>query len=279
MGLQQDRLRDALEAIRGIKIPEFPQEVIELDAEIQSKFANAQNITKIIERNTTLSGEVVKLANMPVMKAKNPVNTIRDAVTTMGFKNIYNLVVIAAFKRMFGSRGLHRDISDNSVDVAFCMAFLTEEVHGIPRDEAYLVGLFHNVGCLMLASKDEEVYQKIFRSGMSNPIGILQKEQEAFNTNHTLVGLLVAKKWQLPTDLLNVIMLHHTPDVSKINDDKVRTYVAMLKIANAIVAEISLGSYIGDEMKAFLKDGKQELMLDTDFINDLRQQLLTGGTK
>ena len=275
----QDRLRAALEAIRGIKIPEFPQEVIELDAEIQSKFANVQNITKIIERNTTLSGEVIKLANMPVMKATSPVNTIRDAVNTMGLKNIYNLVVIAAFKRMFGSKGLHRDISDNSVDVAFCMAFLTEEVHGIPRDEAYLVGLFHNVGCLMLASKDEAVYQKIFNSGMTNPISVLKKEQETFNTDHTMVGLLVAKKWQLPTELLNVIMLHHTLQVAKINDDRVRTYVAMLKISNAIVAEISLGAYIGEEMKSFLKDGKQELMLSDDFINDLRQQLLTGGSK
>lgn len=275
----QDKLRNALEAIRGIKIPEFPQEVIELDAEIQSKFANTQNITKIIERNTTLSGEVIKLANMPIMKATSPVNSIRDAVNTMGLKNIYNLVVIAAFKRMFSSKGLHRDISDNSVDVAFCMAFLTEEVHGIPRDEAYLVGLFHNVGCLMLASKDEEAYQKIFNSGMTNPIKVLNKEQETFNTNHTFVGLLVAKKWQLPTELLNVIMLHHTAEVSKINDDRVRTYVAMLKIANAIVAEISLGAYIGEEMKSFLKDGKQELMLSDDFINDLRQQLLTGGSK
>lgn len=279
MAIQQDKLRNALEAIRGVKIPEFPQEVIELDAEIQSRFANVQNITKIIERNTTISGEVIRLANMPIMKTKTSVNSIREAVNTMGLTNIYNLVVVAAFKRMFGSKGLLRDISDNSVDVAFCMAFLTEQVQGVCRDEAYMVGLFHNVGSLMLATKDEVQYEKLFRLGMSNPVSLLEKEEKIFNTAHTMVGLLVAKKWQLPTYLLNVIMHHHMPVVSKIADDKVRTYVAMLKVANAIVAEISLGSYIGEETKNFLLDGQRELMIDDTFISDLRQQLLSGGSK
>lgn len=275
----QEQLRNALEAIRGIKIPEFPQEVIELDKEIQSRFANTQNITKIIERNTTISGEVIRLANMPIMKAKSPINNIRDAVNTMGLTNIYNLVVIAAFKRMFGSKGLHRDILDNSVDVAFCMAFQTEAVQGISRDEAYMVGLFHNVGCLMLASKDEAAYDKLFRAGMSNPVSVLQKEEQVFNANHTMVGLLVAKKWQLPTYILNTIMLHHTGSVGKVSDDQVRTLVAMLKVSNAIVAEISLGSYVGEETREYLADGVQELMLEEDFVNELRRQLLTDSHK
>lgn len=247
-----------------------------MDAEIQSPFSNVQKITKIIERNTTISGEVIRLANMPIMKAKSPVHTIREAVNTMGLTNIYNLVVVAAFKRMFGSKGLHRDISDHSVDVAFCMAFLTEEVQGVTRDEAYMVGLFHNVGSLMLASKDEAVYEKMFRSGMSNPITILQKEEAVFQTNHTMVGVLVAKKWQLPTYLLNTIMLHHTPAVAKITDEKVRTFVAMLKVSNAIVSEISLGAYCGEENEQFLKDGQQELMLDSHFLSDLRRHLMTA---
>lgn len=277
MALDPVRLKKALEAIRGIKIPEFPQEVIALDAEVQSKFANAQNVAKIIERNTTLSGEVIKLANMPVMKTKVQVNSIREAVNAIGLKNIYNLVVIAAYKRMFGSKGVVKDISDNGVDVAFCMAFLTEAVQGIDRDEAYMVGLFHNVGSLMLAMKDESLYAKVFQSGMTNPIGLLKKEENLLDTDHTMVGLLVAKKWQLPTYMINIIMLHHLTNVSKVEDERVRTFIAMLKVSNAIVAEVSLGAYIGEEMKDYLRDGMQELMLNPEMVNDLRQQLLASG--
>jgi len=273
----QEDLRNAMMAIRGIKIPEFPKEVTELDAEIKSRFASAQKIVAIIERNTTISGEVIRLANLPVMKAATPVKTIREAVSVMGLSNLYNLVVIAAFKRMFSGTGLHRDISDHSVDVAFCMAILSESVAEVTRDEAYLVGLFHNAGSLMLASKDEDAYSKLFRSGLSNPVKVLEQEEAVFNTNHAMVGLLVGKKWQLPTYMLNVILLHHSSKVSRISDDKVRTFVAMLKVANALVAEISLGAYIGEEMQHFLQDGVEELMLDSADLTELRNHLLTEG--
>lgn len=279
MAVQQDRLVNAMNAIRGIKIPEFPKVVMELDAEIKNAFANTQNVAKIIEQNTTISGEVIRIANLPVMKAKSRINSIREAVNTMGLNNIYNLVVIAAFKKMFSAKGLHREISENSLDVAYCMAFMTEAVQGIASDEAYMLGLFHNVGSLMLASKDEQAYQKVYQAGMTNPVNVIVKEQEVFGTDHTMVGLLVAKKWQLPTFLLNTIMLHHTPQVAKVKDDRVRTYIAMLKVANALVVETSLGAYMGSEMRSYLQDGKDELMLDEEFINDLRQQLITSTGK
>ena len=77
--------------------------------------------------------------------------------------------------------------------------------------------------------------------------------------------------------MLNIIKLHHLTNVSKVEDERVRTFIAMLKVSNAIVAEVSLGAYIGEEMKDYLRDGMHELMLNPEMVNDLRQQLLASG--
>ncbi|QKI88826.1 HDOD domain-containing protein [Thiomicrorhabdus xiamenensis] len=275
----QEQLRAALNAIRGIKIPEFPQEVIELEREINSALSNTQRIVEILEQNVTLSGEVMRLVNSPVIKLREPVNGIREAVFAMGLDNLYNLVVAAAFQRLFSSRGLHRDILDHSVDVAFCMAYLTEFVHGVTRDQAYMLGLFHNAGSLMLTAKDEEAYDALFRASLANPFSVMLKEREIMGADHCMVGVLVAKKWQLPTAMINAIMLHHTQRPGNISNEEVRLMVAMLQLSNAVVAEISLGAYRGEEMRLMEKTAMEELMLDEDVVAELRANLITYNQK
>jgi len=273
--MKEDKLRRAFESIKGIRIPELPGEIIELEHELSRKLCNSFTVAQIIERNATLSGEVIRLANSPMMRLREPAGTIRDAINVIGLDNIYNLVVSAAYQRIFGSDRLYKDILTHSVDVGFVMAYLSEWVQGVSRDEAYMVGLFHNIGSLMYANKNPEVYSKLFINSMSFPVRIIEKEEEIMGANHCMVGILVAKKWSLPMDVLNTIMLHHTPKVSVIQDDRVRALVAMIKVANAVVAEVSLGAYRGQEMKNYEKDGMNELMIDYDVIKELRNRLMT----
>ncbi|WP_321276290.1 HDOD domain-containing protein [Thiomicrorhabdus indica] len=273
--MKEDKLRRAFESIKGIRIPELPGEIIELEHELSRKLCNSYTVAQIIERNATLSGEVIRLANSPMMRLREPAGTIRDAINVIGLDNIYNLVVSAAYQRIFGSDRLYKDILTHSVDVGFVMAYLSEWVQGVSRDEAYMVGLFHNIGSLMYANKNPEVYSKLFINSMSFPVRIIEKEEEIMGANHCMVGILVAKKWSLPMDVLNTIMLHHTPKVSVIQDDRVRALVAMIKVANAVVAEVSLGAYRGQEMKDYEKDGMNELMIDYDVIKELRNRLMT----
>ena len=275
--MREQKLRNALESIKGIRIPELPGEIIELERELKRKLCNSFTIAQIIERNATLSGEVVRLANSPMMRLREPAKTIRDAINVIGLDNIYNLVVSAAYQRIFGSDKLYKDILTHSVDVGFVMAYLSEWVQGVSRDEAYMVGLFHNIGALMYANKNPQLYSKLFVNSMSFPLRIIEKEEELMGSNHQMVGILVAKKWLLPVEVINAIMLHHTPKVAAIKDDKVRAYVAMIKIANAVVAEVSLGAYRGQEMKDYEKDGMQELMIDFEVIKELRNRLMTDA--
>lgn len=275
----QDKLKRAMQAIHGHKIPEIPQEVLALDKEIKSKFGSLATVAQIIEMNTTLSGEVMRIVNSPVIKLKEPVQSIRDAVNVMGLDNIYNLVVAAALKNLFGSSGLFKDIMDHSVDVAFCMADISEWVDGVTRDEAYMLGLFHNAGALMLASVNEEKYESLFRTSMSLPVSVLAKEEEVFGSHHCMMGVLIGQKWRLPMPMLNAIMLHHTAKCSRIQDEKVRSMVAMIKISNAIVAEISLGAYRGAEMAVFEKDGIEELMIPSEVISEIRSALMSYSFK
>jgi HD-like signal output (HDOD) protein len=197
----------------------------------------------------------------------------------MGLDNLYNLVVSAALKNMFGTKGLVKDIMDNSVDVAFCMADISDWVDGVTREEAYMLGLFHNVGAMMLAAKGDEVYESIFRNSMSRPLSTIDKEEQFYGSNHAMIGVLIGKKWHLPVNMLSAIMLHHNAQCSQIKNDHVRAMVAMIKIANAMVSDISLGAYRGEEMREYEKDGVDELMIPFSVITEIRTALMSYAFK
>jgi len=276
-----EKLRKAKAAIQGVQLPELPSEILLLEKELQSRFADVNTVASIIEKNTVMAGDVLEAMNSPVMQLKleEPVKSIHEAVKLLGLENIYNLVVASALKRLFSGDELYQDIMDFSVDVAFCMADISEWVDNITRDEAYMLGLFHNVGALVLVNKDPEGYGKVYANSLSRPISVIAIEEERYGANHQMIGVLVAKKWHLSVDFLNAIMLHHTHPCAKIKHDRVRALVAMIQLANAIVAEISLGAYVSQEVRDFEQDAVEELMIQSDVVSEIRTALMSYAFK
>ncbi|MBD3767175.1 MAG: HDOD domain-containing protein [Gammaproteobacteria bacterium] len=271
----EQKLRRAFQVIQGVKIPDLPEEVIALNNEVSSRYPNTQNMVAIISKNALLAASVLRIANSPAMRPKQVIKTIPQAVAILGTVNLKNMVLASALKQAFGGNGTIREIMDNSVDVAFCMAELANGVHGVSPDEAYLCGLFHNCGAFLLSCKDAKTYSEVFFQSLSLPVTSIEKEEALFNTNHAVVGLLMAKKWSLSPEITEAIYDHHMVRCDLIANEKVRLLVALIKTANGIVSETSMGSYIGVEMTEQFNDGIDTLMLDDKDIKGVRMALQT----
>lgn len=271
----EQKLRRAFQAIQGVKIPDLPEEVIALNNEVSSRYPNTQNMVAIISKNALLAADVLRIANSPAMRPKQVIKTIPQAVAILGTVNLKNMVLASALKQAFGGNGTIREIMDNSADVAFCMAELANGVHGVSPDEAYLCGLFHNCGAFLLSCKDAKTYSEVFFQSLSLPVTSIEKEEALFNTNHAVVGLLMAKKWSLSSEITEAIYDHHMVRCDLIANEKVRLLVALIKTANGIVSETSMGSYIGVEMTEQFNDGIDTLMLDDKDIKGVRMALQT----
>lgn len=274
----EQKLRRAFNAIQGLAIPDMPEEVIALEKEMAGRYPNTQEMIKIISKNALLAADVLTLANSPVMRPKQPIQSIAQAVAVLGMQNLKNMVLSSALRRIWGGAEAIREIMDNSADVAYCMAELAYFVHGVSPDEAYLCGLFHNCGSFLLAQKESTTYSEVFFQSHSFPLSSIEKEEALFKTNHAVVGVLMAKKWQLSSEIVQVIYDHHIEKCEKIASEKIRIMVALLKVANGLVAETSLGAYIGEEMTSYLKDGMDTLMLSKNHLKDVRMALQTYAT-
>jgi len=277
MDLKQQMVA-AHQVLAGTPIPTIPLEVIELQALFAAtEFPDFGEVAGIIGRNTVLTGELIKMANDPrfVQDNAEPVQTIREAVDTLGLIQLKNLVVGLAFKTQVQD-AVFESLIDHSLDVAMVSSELSRSVDGVTADVVYLAGLFHNAGAIMLALKYPE-YEKVFFNTLTNCYSGVTKEVETYKASHGVFGLLVAKKWNLDAKMSQVMLMHHQKNLAAIKNEEVRLIIALIQLANGLVSEVSFGSFMGEEVKMMTDNAKQELMIDEEVVDEVRMSLMSNS--
>jgi HD-like signal output (HDOD) protein len=100
-----------------------------------------------------------------------------------------------------------------------------------------MFGLFCDVGITLLSSRFPNYLQTLKVANIDPERSFTQIEQDAHNTDHALMGAMMAKTWQLPDTVALAIRLHH--DYAVFLDPKVPRDVSRL-IALGLVAEVAI---------------------------------------
>ena len=82
-------------------------------------------------------------------------------------------------------------------------------------DEAFIAGFVHDVGKMVLHMANEKFYTKVLNA-VADGADVLEAERKYFDSDHVKTGSLLAKRWQLPILLANIISYHHAPSLSSI---------------------------------------------------------------
>ena len=112
------------------------------------------------------------------------------------------------------------------------MAELSGFVAETKPGEAFILGLMHNAGSLVLAEKHPAGYEKLYNRSFIHPVEVLALEDERYQTNHAMIGVVLGRIWGLGHEMLSAIKLHHIERCDSIKHDKVRAYVAIAQSIN-----------------------------------------------
>ncbi|WP_122586808.1 HDOD domain-containing protein, partial [Pseudomonas viridiflava] len=78
-------------------------------------------------------------------------------------------------------------------------------------DESYALGLFHDCGIPLMIKRFPD-YMTVLESAYANAgpeCRVVDTENTAFDTNHSVVGYYTAKSWRLPDHVTEAIANHH----------------------------------------------------------------------
>jgi HD-like signal output (HDOD) protein len=237
-GPSPEELKRAYEAIKGVEIPPIPQTIFDLRAEISKEEPDMDKIAELVSTEIVLSGIVMKTVNSPLFGLASKVTSIKHAMMVMGIKRFNDLVLASALKKAIGGEDddprMHQFWAESSA-VGHCASRIASLVEDADREEAYMAGLFQACGSLFLAKKFPDYSDTMLPRAFISPFSVISEENKVYGTNHATVSFLMAKHWQLPVSTCLSIYHHHTQPLSKLNDDKVRAFAAILALSTMIV--------------------------------------------
>ncbi|BBP44137.1 HDOD domain-containing protein [Thiosulfativibrio zosterae] len=276
----QDKIKEANAILAKMNVPNLPDEVIKLQDELQKKFPNTVTIANLISRNSELLADFMTLVNTNLTTEKQQIKDAKAAVNVMGLDEIYNIFLSASIMQLLGASPAERAILSHGAKSGIAAAELSYWVFDVSRSEAYMAGLMQNVGAIYLSRFDDE-YKAIFESQMSNPITGFLKEFELFQTEHTILGAIVCKKWNIDPIIYKALMFHHDVDfaVKTASNQKIKHITALIILSNYVVSSTLSEQYITQEIKNYRDLAKNLLELPDNAMKAATASVLKWGSK
>jgi HD-like signal output (HDOD) protein len=268
----KDEMEKAYQVIRKLRVPSVPDIVVEVQKLLQEPNLRIDMITSLINQDAGLTGEVLKAARSPIYGLSEDVTTIQHAVKVLGIKRLGEIAVAVSLKSALAPmNAFHVQIWEESLMIASGCAWLANESANINRDEAYLAGLFSNIGCMLLEQASPK-YEILYEKARSYPITCLDLEERLITTNHSVVGFITAQLWSLPPEVCAAIYHIHDTNLQSQNLGDTAALVGMVRIVTACMEEIRMTQTQETmEYLKFLDSAREEFMLDDAAYEELKE--------
>lgn len=171
-------------------------------------------ITKAISSDQSLTARVLKLSNSTFYGRTKEVRTLKEAILLLGFKTLRSMVVASSTHSLYqsaGSGGAQEKLWEHSLATAIASRLVATSTGHPLAEEAFIAGLLHDIGKLVLLQKRVKEYKEIITSVEASGGTFQEVEEQTFGFNHTDVGLLLLHKWSFPPVLANAVFEHHDP--------------------------------------------------------------------
>ncbi|GAB7080064.1 HDOD domain-containing protein [Megalodesulfovibrio paquesii] len=198
-----------------VELASFPEICQLIQEVIQDPRASSTKLAEIISRDTSLCANLLRLVNSPLYGFPTKVDSIPRAVTLIGTRELctltYGVVAVRFFK---GVPSAYLDMLRFWKHAAACGVFcriLTNFVGGLDEERAFVAGLLHDLGRLILISKYPKASAKALALAQEQNISLHETELEVFGFHHARVGSHLLKAWHFPDALRDMVSFHHEP--------------------------------------------------------------------
>jgi putative nucleotidyltransferase with HDIG domain len=286
-----DRTRDLIQrrVLKRVKdIPSLPQFVVETLNKLDDPTSNAADVSNRLSKDEGLVVRVLRLANSAYYGLSRRITGVSEAISFLGFKTVKSIVLAASvYKFMdsaFSGYSLDRgQLWKHSQSVAASSRYLSEKLKVGDPEEAYVGGLMHDIGKIVLNDYVRFGYSIILRLVEEDNVPFCEAERQVLGFDHAQVGGLVMEQWNLPEAYTYITTYHHTPWDLPENVKEFQNVVDIVHVGNAICIMLGVGigadgmqyNISSDSMQRLgLGDSIEEIMGEfVDLLSDMEDDI------
>lgn len=196
-------------------VPVLPEILVRLLEACDNQATPLTQVASLIDKDPSLSYKVLQLVNSAYFGLKTTYSGVDQAVVYLGANSVKNMAVTAAVHQVFNSEVYnsltHFNIHTfwhHSLKCACLSRRLAEHSGQANPDDAYLGGLLHDLGKLVLVSAYPDQYDTVLAEALQQE-DLLEIEQNHIGANHAEIGAWLVADWHLNSLIGDAISFHH----------------------------------------------------------------------
>ncbi|MBN1918021.1 MAG: HDOD domain-containing protein [Verrucomicrobia bacterium] len=207
-----DRVEHILSRVRTL--PALPAVVYKLLKLVELPTSTATDLSDVISKDQALTARILRLVNSSFYALRCEVVKVSHAIALLGFVAIKNLALGLGVIDMFGRGREGGELNgpafwEHSLSCATAARLIAERVRFAPAEEAFVAGLLHDIGKLVLHDHFRAEFDAALRVAREEAMALPAAERLVFKTDHAVVGEALAAHWRLPQALRASIGSHH----------------------------------------------------------------------
>ncbi len=213
--LASEKLRTLVTGMTSLpSMPGIYRTIVEA---VQSDDISITDIGNIIEQDIGMTAKVLQLVNSSYFGLGRQITRPAEAANFLGLDVLKGLVLANGIFSQFDEKLLEKMSlqTHNSHSLAIANAARNiakaEDASPVVVEQAFLGGLLHDMGTLVLATNSPDEYLACKEIAKVSNLNIVEAEITVFGTTHAEIGAYMLGLWGIDEDVVTAVAYHHNP--------------------------------------------------------------------
>ena len=234
----------------------FPFTIAKVLQITQDDKSSAGHLAHAISTDPAMSTHLLKVANSVFFASSNRrINSIQDSIVRIGFTETKKIIMSMTVMKLFDSKnknlGFDRiDFWYHSLAVGLISERIARFMGDVNLEEAFLAGLLHDLGIIILDEFLPSVFSKILEANAQNSALFPETMMSLLKVNHNDLIAVLFPAWKIPQNITDAVTLQENVEQFNGTIDTAGKKIALcVAIANIVAKSL----HIGRECDEFIK--------------------------
>ncbi|WP_020589828.1 HDOD domain-containing protein [Desulfobacter curvatus] len=244
---------------RESDLPTLPAVVDNLIRAASDENTTTEALAKIISYDLPMTNRLLRLANSVYYAQKNKVDTVKRAISVIGFDEIIGIALsMGILSSVSGKSGLSLDMKAlwiHGIGVATASKQLAKQTNPGIAGKIFVPALLHDMGKIIFSIYFKKEYNEVRQYARENKRPLYFSENHLFKLDHAALSALLMTRWNFPASIILPCRFHHAPESAPI---KYRHQALVINIANYLTQKAQLG-HSGNPAPVTIKNAPQKI--------------------
>ena len=230
----------------NLRFPPLPKTMTEVSKLIGEgeELPDTPRLADIVSADPIIAAFILRRVNSVYHSVRREVDDVRKAVRLLGFQEVCNIALAAGMMELEEfiatkeRKAIFRDIMKANIGAAYFAQALAEPLALRQKNKAFIVGLQHSVGRLVLLYNRARDYEGLWNTTVGEFLPGAANERKTFGADHSELGARALSRWSYPDSITLVIRHYLRPGGLK--DNSLRGLALLLSVAVSASEQLCL---------------------------------------